>query len=1074
MPRKLTVLSELRWHVPSAARLEELLRSSLPLGLRSGPPRLSFHRELYCDTPQGDLRRRGVRCCIRFDVEDRRWLALDGRDGAVHCEARVTELEPPDILFGASEPARRLRALADPSRLEPQVELDVDRRLRVAHFPALPLSQFVFAYDSVTVRGGGATPVFHELVLWRRPWALLPLAPVARAVARRYGIAAASVARAERAAGLRHTLEGADQAVPGAGRQAAVLALAHGRMALCRAGTELRLPTDDGGGEDACRRALRRAFGHAEAEVRLLGVVPAAEAPPRPAIEVWLARRLRRDLSAAPPSGIQWFPPAEIVARVGSPVLREPVTLAALAVAARSELVPEWSAAPLEPPQSAQVPSDDGSRLTLSELRVPQLPARALEAAAPAPEQFINAHLSSLEFIARVLALAEDPGTPLDARLRFLAIVGSNLDHFFMVEVGALKHEVAVGIVDRSPDGLTPAEELDAIAVRLHPLVARQYRAFRDLAQGDLAAHGIWIRDWSEVAPQEQGLLDRRFSEEIAPLLTPKALTRAPGHPFPHGGDRRLSLAVTLRDTPGGAVHFAAVELPPALPRFLPLADGGAILVEAVVRARLAALFPGREVVDAHAFRVTRAGDIQLDELGTASFLQAVAEEVRRRPWGPVVRLEVERTMPPALRELLQRELRFEESSLQSALGPSDVYEAPGPLDLGALGELAAWPGHSGSNYADIIPRDPFAGEPSVFDAIDRGDVLVHHPYDSFAASFERFIAEAADDPAVAAIKLTLYRPGGPSAIGETLRRAAAAGKDVSVFVELKARFDEQLNIGWAQSLEAAGIHVLTGLATLKTHAKIALVVRRVGEGGRTRRYAHIGSGNYNPDTARMYTDLGVFTADTAIAEDLHRLFNELTGSARPPQADFRRLLVAPTNMLDRFLALIAREADHARRGEGRGARIRAKLNGLADATIIRALYRASQAGVAVELVVRGTCMLRPGVPGLSERIRVVSLLGRFLEHGRIYHFANAGEPEYYIGSADWRPRNLRRRVEVITPVRDPAARARLDGILERELADATAWTLESDGSYSRRADPPASAPPRRTGSATKTPATRI
>src|SRR5437667_351261 len=492
-------------------------------------------------------------------------------------------------------------------------------------------------------------------------------------------MAAASVARAERAAGLRHTLEGADQAVPGAGRQVAVLALAHGRMALCRAGTELRLPTDDGGGEDACRRALRRAFGHAEAEVRLLGVVPATEA--RPAIEVWLARRLRRDLSAAPPGGIQWFPPAEIVARVGSPVLREPVTLAALAVAARSELVPEWSAAPLEPPQPAQVPSDDGSRLTLSELRVPQLPARALEAAAPAPEQFINAHLSSLEFIARVLALAEDPGTPLDARLRFLAIVGSNLDHFFMVEVGALKHEVAVGIVDRSPDGLTPAEELDAIAVRLHPLVARQYRAFRDLAQGD-------------------------------------------------------------------------------------------------------------------ACRVTRAGDSQLDELGTASFLQAVAEEVRRRPWGPVVRLEVERTMPPALRELLQRELRFEESSLQSALGPSDVYEAPGPLDLGALGELAAWPGHSGSNYADIIPRDPFAGEPSVFDAIDRGDVLVHHPYDSFAASFERFIAEAADDPAVAAIKLTLYRPGGPSAIGEALRRAAGAGKDLSAFAEMAGWMHQRRNVG--------------------------------------------------------------------------------------------------------------------------------------------------------------------------------------------------------------------------------------------------------------------------------------
>jgi len=822
----------------------------------------------------------------------------------------------------------------------------------------------------------------------------------------------------------------------------AVLALAHGRLALCRAGTALRLPTEDGGGEEACRRALRRSFGHAEGEVRLLGVVPAGAA--RPVVEVWLARRLRRDISAAPPGGIQWFPPADIVARVGSPVLREPVTLAALAVAMRSELVPEWSAAPLEPPQLAEAPSDDGARLTLSELRVPQLPARALEAAAPAPEQFINAHLSALDFTARVLALAEDPGTPLLARLRFLAIVSTNLDQFFMVQVGALKHEVAAGIGDPSPDGLTPAEELDAIAIRIHPLVARQYRAFRELA-----AHGIRIRDWSELEADEPALLDRRFADEIAPLLTPKALTRAPGHPFPHGGDRRLSLAVTLRDKPGSPVHFAVVELPQALPRFLPLSRG-VIPLEALVRARLAALFPGREVVEAHAFRVTRAGDIQLDDLATTSFLQAVAEEVQRRPWGPVVRLEVESTMPPALRDLLQRELRFEESGLQSGLGPSDVYEGPGLVDLGALGELAASHGADGSDYPELVARDPFAGAPSVFDALDRGDVLVHHPYDSFAASVERFIAEAADDPAVAAIKLTLYRPGGPSAIGDALRRAAAAGKDVSVFVELKARFDEQLNIGWAQSLEAAGIHVVTGLATLKTHAKIALVVRRTdGSGGRrTRRYAHVGSGNYNPDTARMYTDLGLFTADSAIAEDLHRLFNELTGSARPPQADFRHLLVAPTNMLDRFLALIAREADHAR--SGRAAQIRAKLNGLADATIIRALYRASQSGVNVDLVVRGTCMLRPGVPGLSERIRVVSLLGRYLEHGRIFHFANAGAPEYFIGSADWRPRNLRRRVEVITPVQDPAARARLDDILERELTDPTAWSLGSDGSYSR------------------------
>jgi polyphosphate kinase len=425
-----------------------------------------------------------------------------------------------------------------------------------------------------------------------------------------------------------------------------------------------------------------------------------------------------------------------------------------------------------------------------------------------------------------------------------------------------------------------------------------------------------------------------------------------------------------------------------------------------------------------------------------------MTEQVRRRPWGPVVRIEVERTMPSQLQELLQRELRFEESDLGSGLGPSDVYGADGPVDLGGLDQLAAVARrlHADLDYPPFAARDPFAGCRSLFEMLDDRDVLVHHPHDAFAASFERFIAEAADDPNVAAIKLTLYRPGGPSAIVEALRRAAARGADVSVFVELKARFDEQLNIGWAQSLEAAGIHVVTGLATFKTHAKIALVVRH-GH-GRTRGYGHVGSGNYNPDTARLYTDLGLFTSDEGITADLHGLFNELTGSSRPPQASFRRLLVAPTNMFERFLALIARETAHAR--AGRGGRIRAKLNGLADCSVIGALYGASQAGVAVDLVVRGICMLRPGIPGLSERIRVVSVLGRFLEHARIYQFANAGEPEYYIGSADWRPRNLRRRIEVVAPVDDAAARARLDGILDRELADPDAWTLESDGTYLR------------------------
>jgi polyphosphate kinase len=1034
---------ERRWDIPTAALIEDLLAAPLPLGLVAGQLERIFYRDLYFDTPEHDLSRRGVSCRVRFDMEGGRWLALESPT-AVRCEAAVAELDPGEVLRGRAEPARRLRALVDPERLVLQVELQVERRLRRARLPLVPLGQFLLAYDTITTRRGGAGVTFHELVAWRDRWGIIPLDRLEQGMARTQPLTRASLERVARAGQLLESLSHR-AAEPAAARRVAVVAVAHGRMALCRMGPALQLPLEDGAGQDACRRAMRRWFGNAEGEVRLLGVTPGGDG--HPVVEVWLARRLRRDLSAAPPAGLQWFAPADIVARVGSPVLRDAATLAALAVAARSELVPEWSAAPLAAePQSEDRPrgtTDELSRLTLTELRVPVLPAKILDPSRRAPDHFINVELSSLEFNARVLALAEDPEAPLAARLRFLSIFSTNLDHFFMVEVGALKEQVAAGVAEPSPDGLSPAQQLDAIAIRLRPLVARKYRLLAELARGPLAAAGIQLRDWTDLGTEERDQLARRFSTEIVPLLTPKALTRAPGHRFPQLADRRLALAVMLRDQADSPVHFAAIELPSSLPRFLSV-QGMMVPLEAVARHRLGELFPSREVVAAHAFRVTRSGDIHLDELGTASFVQAVAEEVRRRPWGPVVRIEVERDMPQQLRDLLQRELRFEESELHSALGPSDVYEADGPVDLSALDELAAQVSRAGLDYRPFVPRDPFAGHRSIFEALDRGDVLVHHPYDSFAASFERLIAEAADDPETVAIKLTLYRPGGPSAIGDALRRAAAHGKDVSVFVELKARFDEELNIGWAQSLEAAGIHVITGLATLKTHAKIALVVRR--EGSRTRRYVHVGSGNYNPDTAKVYTDLGLFTADDGIGEDVHALFNELTGSSRPPQAAFRRLLVAPTNMLDRFLALIARETEHAR--AGRGGHIQAKLNGLADATVIGALYRASQAGVQIDLVVRGLCMLRPGVPGLSEGIHVVSVLGRFLEHARIYRFENAGAPEYFTGSADWRPRNLRRRVEVITPVTDTAAGARLDHILALELAHPSAWELQSDGSY--------------------------
>jgi polyphosphate kinase len=1039
-------VTELRWEIASAAAFEALIRSPLPFGLRAHEPRWSFYRDLYFDTVGGDLRRRGVTARLRYDVRDQRRLALVA-PGVAQCVATVSELEPGGVFAEDVEPARRLRALIDPTRLGVRLELEVERRVHPARLPLAPLAQVILALESITARRHGSSLTYHELLACRARGGVLPLLWFGREMTRRYALPAVTDSPLDRAEAMLAVAAREGQSASTL-RRVGVIAVAHGRLALCREGSALALPQEDGAGEEACRRAMRRAFDSTEGEVRLLAVVPAADA--RPGVEVWVARRLRRDLTTAPPPGLEWYAPAEIAVRVGSPALRDPLTLAALALAGRSDLLPEWSGAPVEPaptppPSSFQEVSEANSRLTFSELRVPVKPSPLRDAVAHDPERFLNTHLSTIEFNARVLALAEDERTPLAARLRFLSIFSTNLDQVFMIQVAALQHQVATGMVDPSPDGMTPAEQLDAISLRLRTMLARQYHTFAELARGPLARAGIALRDWPDLGAEEQAALERRCLDEIVPLLTPKALTRAPGHPFPHFADRRLSLAVTLRDQVHGPVHFAALELPAALPRFLPAAGGGVVPLEAVVRARLATLFPGRDVVAAHAFRLTRAGDILLDESVTASFLQAVGEELRRRPWGPVVRLEVERSMPPPLRELLRRELRFEESDQQSALGPSDIYEVDGPVDLGALSEVANTLGPE-LDYPQFSPRDPFAGERSVCEALERGDVLVHHPYDSFAASFERFILEAADDPACVAIKLTLYRPGGPSRIGDALHRAASHGKDVSVFVEIKARFDEELNIEWARSLEASGIHVITGLATLKTHAKIALIVRRAV--GRTRRYVHIGSGNYNPNTAKVYTDLGLFTADVGITGDIHALFNELTGSSRPPQAEFRRLLVAPTNMLDHFLALIDRETAHAQ--AGRGGSIRAKLNGLADATVVDALYRASQAGVNVDLVVRGVCMLRPGVPGLSERIRVVSVLGRFLEHGRIYRFANAGRPEYFIGSADWRARNLRRRVEVVTPVDDPGARVRLDQILDVQLGDPSAWTLESDGSYTR------------------------
>ncbi len=582
--------------------------------------------------------------------------------------------------------------------------------------------------------------------------------------------------------------------------------------------------------------------------------------------------------------------------------------------------------------------------------------------------------------------------------------------------------------------------------MKLRALIRRQYRCLQALRTDALEPAGVRIRTLEDLGDGEHEYLRDYFDERVLPLLTPKAITTAGGHPFPYMEDELLSLAVVVRDPRTSRDHFVHLEVSDALPRFIRLPDSlDVVPVEDAIAANIGALYPGRTVLEVHPFRITRSAEIKFDEKSASSFLEAIEDELRRRPAGAIVRVEVGRTMPFAIRDLLIRELRRKEESQGIPLHASDVHEVDGMVDLGCLHELTDLDLPE-LDCTPFVPAEPFRADASMFDVVARRDVLVHHPYDSFEATTERFLVQAADDPDVMAIKLTLYRPGGPTALAEALLRAAAQGKDVSVFVEVKARFDEELNIYWAKQLERGGIHVVTGLVKYKTHAKLALVVRR--EGDRVRRYVHIGTGNYNPTTASQYTDLGLITTHEGICAEANQLFNELTGSSRPPAGTFQHLLVAPTNMLTRFLELIEREAEHAR--QGRSAGIRAKLNGVADGEVIEALYRASQAGVKIDLVVRGICALRPGVPGLSDTIRVVAGVGRFLEHARIFRFTNGGEVEHYIGSADWRPRNLRRRVEVVTPIHDPDACRRLDEILEIELADPSAWTLQPDGSYSQ------------------------
>jgi polyphosphate kinase len=660
--------------------------------------------------------------------------------------------------------------------------------------------------------------------------------------------------------------------------------------------------------------------------------------------------------------------------------------------------------------------------------------------------------LSWLEFNARVLHEAFDPRTPLLERLKFLAIFSTNLDEFYMVRVAGLRRQVAAGVTHATgPDGLTVPGQLEAIDRRVRELVARQHACLHHEVLPALAEHGVRLVAMDDLAPAEWQAVDEFFEAQVFPILTPLAVD--PGHPFPYISNLSLSLAVRLRDPDRGTEHFARVKVPKSLPRWVPVGRAYHVVpLEQVIGANLGALFPGMEILGWHAFRITRYSDLDVATTEEPEDLLATIEQqVFQRRFSEVVRLEVQAGMPDALRDLLVSELRDESRDHDRAdvgLTTRDVIVGGPVLELGDLLALAHLdlPGLRDEPFLPAVPPGLREADRPVFDVMRERDLLVHHPFDSFADSVERFLTEAARDEHVQAIKMTLYRTSGDTAIVRALTEAAQAGKQVAVLVELQARGDEANNITWARTLESFGVHVAYGLPGLKTHAKCALVVRRDPDG--IRRYVHIGTGNYNTRTARLYTDLGLFTCDKAIAADVSDLFNALTGFSR--QRLYRKLLVAPANMRARFLELIAREAAHAR--AGRPARVTAKLNALVDTAVIDALYDASRAGVEIDLIVRGICCLRPGLPEVSERIRVVSVIGRFLEHSRVWRFENAGTPEYYIGSADWMDRNLDRRVEAVVPVGDPGLQRRLHALLETCLRDnRQAWDLAADGSYTQR-----------------------
>ena len=1029
----------LRFEVPDRDTLETLVAGRLPGDFEERSSDVDFFRDVYFDTPGGDLKEKGAAVHLRLYKNGTARLLLDvleqrpgsGPPRRRTAEGEVADAEGAQLFRGDSEPAKQLRALIDPDLLQKVLEVETFRRQRKAGDGA---DQITFCYDVVTLRRGELATDFYELEMSASkqafPTAVLGLQELQQDYALRPTLAETQ----GRARELLEDLEiNALQREIRSAREVVVVIYRAGSIGLQRGESGLIVPHGSGSGAQACRQALRNALGHGRARIRLLGTSTGSAG--RAALEVWLAEDVA-DTNGA----IQWLPLRHALERAGAPGLRDGRTLAALNVIARSGFG-SWAATA---PTAQDVASEDGQPTEPLELVLQRLEAAdGTQEATPKevpPALLLNMDISRIGFDERILVFAEDPHTPLLERVRFLGMFGERRDDFFTTRVARFKRMLAEGSEERSIDGLTPGEQLDAIAVRARQIMRRAYQLLNQQLIPQLEQHGISIGRWSETTDEDRAYVRETYGQQLAALITP--LASDPTHPFPHLRNLRPALAAIVRLPEGGPEQFVAVELPGDLPRFVPLpGEHRFVPLEDVIAASLPELYRGLSVLRAHTFRITRSAHLDIDS-DPLDMMQAVEEKITMRPFQEVVRLEVERGTPPDMRHRLLRELQFDVEGTPSTLGEQDVYTVDRLVDLASLAEIAAID-RPEFKFPPSTPRDPL--EPrSIFEQIRERERFVHFPYDSFEQSVERLLQEAADDPDVLAVKVTVYRTSKDSGVVDALRRARENGKDALAMVELKASFDEQRNIEWARDLEAAGIRVVLSPPKYKVHAKIALVLRREGE--ELRRYCYIGTGNLNARTAASYVDIGILTADPLLTEEVNSVFNLLTGYSSG--GEMNMLLVAPFNMRRRFVRLIEREAEHARAG-GR-ALIRGQLNGLADRRLIAALYHASQAGVKVELMVREICALRPGVPGVSDNIRITTQVGRYLQHARIFHFHNAGEDEYYIGSADWRPRNMIERVEVATPVRDPEHQQRLSEILEHTLAHPDRWELRPDGTYVR------------------------